>query len=424
MEPNNPLGWLSRWASEDPDRTAVVTSGGEVSYHQLYDMVQVRASVLRSVVAPGFVAPVQVRLDLPSVVEVFSIAAAGAVPLPHDGTAEWSPVDASDDHICVGTSGSSGTSRIVRISGSNIAAAVAASRKRLDTDETDRWLLCLPIHHVAGLSVLWRSFEAGGSVALAPFDPNLAAFIEMVRPTIASMVPTMLHRLLLTRPDVVAGIPRTLVGGAHLSGVLAAKAEEEGVGLLATYGATETTSQVATGVPDPEMPSLVGEPLSGFRVSIRHPDGSLTPSGEVGRIAIDGPAVSPGYLGDVPRAGAWVSGDMGSMDSAGRLHVHGRFDDMVVTGGENVFLGVVADAVRSCEGVDDAFACGVPDVEWGTAVVMVYSGPRSSAAIESEIRDQLPAPAIPRRWVKVNELPQLSNGKHDRRAIHQIAKSG
>ena len=170
MEPNNPLGWLNRWASEDPDRTALATSGGEVSYHQLHDMVQMRASVLRSIVTAGFVEPIPVRVDLASVVEVLATAMAGAVPMPHDGTVDPGPVDASSDHICVGTSGSSGARRIVRITEANIAAAVEASRQRLETDETDRWLLCLPIHHVAGLSVLWRSFEAGGSVAMAPFD--------------------------------------------------------------------------------------------------------------------------------------------------------------------------------------------------------------------------------------------------------------
>ena len=237
------------------------------------------------------------------------------------------------------------------------------------------------------------------------------------------MVPTMVHRLLLTRPDVAALIPRTLVGGAHLSGMLAAKAKQEGVRLRATYGATETTSQVATGVPDPEMPALVGEPLAGFDVSIRSPDGSIVDVGEVGRIAVDGPAVSPGYLGDGPRTRAWISEDMGSRDSAGRLHVHGRFDDMVVTGGENVFLGSVADVIREATGVDDAYVCGVPDDEWGTAVVAVFAGSRASEGLESEVKDLLPAHAVPKRWIRVNQLPYLSNHKHDRAAIKALVDS-
>lgn len=423
MAPEIPVRWLESWADTDPDRTAVVTPEGDVSYRALSDLVHGRAAVLKASESPGEVIPIPVHLDLASIVEVLAVSAIGATPLPFADVAPT--VDGgsrSDAAICLATSGSSGHHRVVRLTSANIEAAVLASRIRLRNEAADRWLLCLPLHHVGGLSVLWRSLESGGSIAMAPFDIGLPRFMSIAKPTIASMVPTMVYRLLRADPDDLAALRFILVGGARTSPDLLVTAHNAGVSLVRSYGSTETTSQVATGEPggDP-FATHVGPPLDGIDVTIVGDDATPVLPGVAGQITVSGFVVSPGYLGEPDRIGPLNTGDVGSLDHSGRLTVHGRTDDRVVSGGENVFLSVVSDAVRSLDGVHDAVAVGIPDPEWGTVVAVVVAATRPVAALDNETRELLSPHEVPKRWAVVDEIPLLENGKHDLVAVRAIA---
>ncbi len=421
-----PVRWLETWAETDPDRIALVTPEGEVTYKTLADLVHGRTELIASGLTRGDVVPIRSRLDLSTVVTLLATSAVGGVPMPYvdevPDIALQSPTDAA---MCVVTSGSSGRQRIVRLTSRNIEAAVLASRVRLRNDADDRWLLCLPLHHVGGLSVLWRSFEAGGSVAMAPFDPGLPRFMAAARPTLASMVPTMVYRLLRADPDDLASLRFTLVGGARTTPELLTSANRAGVALVRSYGSTETTSQIATSEPggDP-VATHVGPPLDGVEVSIVGEDRREVLPGTIGEITVAGHIVSPGYLAEPDRVGPLFTGDLGSIDHSGRLSVHGRVDDRIVSGGENVFLSTVSDAVDSIDGVVDALAVGVADPEWGTAVVVVAESTRSVQALDLHARELLRPHEVPKRWVIVDSLPLLPNGKHDLAAVHDIARHG
>jgi o-succinylbenzoate---CoA ligase len=119
-----------------------------------------------------------------------------------------------------------------------------------------------------------------------------------------------------------------------------------------------------------------------------------------------------------------MTGDLGSVDHSGRLTVHGRVDDRIVTGGENVFLTTVADAVHSIDGVVDAVAVGLADPEWGTAVAVVVETSRSTAALDAHAREVLLPHEVPKRWIVVDSIPLLENGKHDLVAVRDIASRG
>jgi O-succinylbenzoic acid--CoA ligase len=276
---------------------------------------------------------------------------------------------------------------------------------------------------VGGLSVLWRTFEIGGSLVLAPFDGALPALMKRAKPTIASLVPTMVFRLLDSDPSLLSDMRLVLVGGAAVSATLLEDAARHGVRLAPTYGMTETTSQIATaaiGSDDEEAswPPL-GVVLDGFTVSIVSDTGEDVATGTSGRILVDGPAVSAGYLGLPDRTGAFETNDVGRLDSHGRLTVVGRSDEVIVSGGENVSLPNVAAVVGAFDGVVHAVAVALPDDEWGTIIGVMVEGSADESSLSAAATSELAPHERPKRWVVVDTIPTLETGKPDRGAVRR-----
>jgi O-succinylbenzoic acid--CoA ligase len=208
-----------------------------------------------------------------------------------------------------------------------------------------------------------------------------------------------------------------LLGGAAAQRALVERGLEAGLPILQTYGMTETCSQVATVIPGEAVESLgsVGRPLPGVSLS--------TGEAGAGEIVVSGPIVSPGYLGEPDRRGDHHTGDMGYFDEYGRLVVLCRVDDMVVTGGENVYPQHVADLLGRSRFVSTVEVVAVPDPEWGQALVAIVMGEESALPrLQRWAADWLPRHEIPKDWIFVNEMPMLSNGKVDRTALAEIAR--
>lgn len=417
----NPSDWIDRWADEAPERTALWLGDGSVTYGQLRDLIHARTRSAHGEFDDGEVVPTLVRLDLASIVEVFAISSLGAVPLPSTTTPFPRPgaAHALGAVVAVATSGSSGAKRVVPLTMANLASSVEASRRRLGTGADDSWLLTLPIDHIAGLAILFRTFEAGGTAIVSAFGSDTAGIIDRTRPTVASLVPTMVYRLLETDPASLARIGTVLVGGGPLRASITDRAKEEGVDLVATYGSTETSSQVATMARGERFrrPGYVGLPLDGFTVGI---EPGTAGDERTGTILVDGPAVFGGYLGEPARDGPHRSGDIGHLDDDGALTVLGRIDDLIVSGGENVSLVGVADALSGFPGVSDVATAALEDEEWGSVIGAVVVTDRSIDSLRDEARDRLETPMVPRRWIVTDHIPQLENGKHDRAAIDSL----
>jgi O-succinylbenzoic acid--CoA ligase len=308
----------------------------------------------------------------------------------------------------------------------NVAAAVESSQKRIGNSAADRWLLCLPLSHVAGLSIVWRSLAAGGCVVLhAGFDPvAVAGDLRSGRANMVSLVPTMLRRILHADPAPLAGIDVVLLGGAPAEPELITRAASAGLPVLQTYGMTETCSQVATVAPGETRSALgtVGRPLDGFSVTIRGDDDRAPDPGAIGEIVVDGPAVSPGYLGEAPRHGPHRTGDLGYLDPSGRLVVVGRLDDVIITGGENVYPDAVAAVVAALPGVRQCVVFGAPDEEWGEIVMAaVEVDDACDLDLAEAVKEHLHDYEVPKRWLEVPRMPLLANGKVDRDALETIA---
>lgn len=409
----DPAEHVSHHASAAPLRPALRFPEGVVTYGELDAAVDAAAD---GTYERGALVRIGITSDLGGIAKLLAVHRAGSVPLPVPGDATAEPLgEAPDAAVVVSTSGSGGAARAVPLTAGNLAAATEASALRLGTGGDDVWLLCLPLHHVAGLSVLWRTFAAGGSaLVLDRFDAGRAAAALRGDVTVASFVPTMARRVLDVGGRFV-GVRAVLVGGGAVPDDLIVAGAEAGLPLLATYGMTETASQVATVAPGETAASLgtVGRPLPGMEVTVAA-DGELL---------VDGPAVFAGYVGDRRRVGPHRTGDVGSFDAEGRLIVSGRLDDMIVTGGENVHPAHVESVLESHPAVSAAVVFGVPSEEWGREVSAVVAGEVSSAELHRWVRGRLAPHEVPKRLAVERSLPMLPSGKVDRSAVQESWRS-
>lgn len=318
---------------------------------------------------------------------------------------------AADVPWVVFTSGSLGEAKGVRLTASNVEAAVSASRQRLGNGPEDRWLCVLPLFHVGGLSILWRQGEAAAPVVLHDgFDADMAVeALETV--TFASLVPVMLRRI-LEGGHTWRNDPVVLVGGAGVDDELLLAAREAGLRAVRTYGMTETCSQIATAAPDDPIDGTAGLPLAGAQVRVTVEGRSVV--GAVGLIEVRGPMVSPGYVGDPGRsADAWTSTrDLGILEPDGRIVVVGRADAVVVSGGHNVHPLEVERLLARNPTIRASRVYGVDDEVWGSRLVAEVESESTTDALADWAAAHLPPSHRPREWLIVEHVDgKLSGGR-------------
>lgn len=339
---------------------------------------------------------------------------------------EIAAVDDAAPLAFLSTSGSTGTPRLVELSRRALLASVQASARNLGWERQDRWLLCLPLAHTGGLSIVLRSLVARRTLLL--FEPGprgvlgeLPRLLQVAqRATLMSLVPSVLSALLDAGFTAPPSLRAVLLGGAGCSPELAARAHDAGVPLLTSYGLTETGSQVVTRRYDERYQPL---PAQGGVVSSGH----ALPGVELrlldGTIALRSPSLFTGYVG-APASptdpDGWLrTNDRGELGPDGELYVRGRSDDVIVTGGENVDPLEVEAALCALPGVRAACVFGTPSERFGEVVtaLVVASDPElgDPAVLGRLLSGQLARHKCPRRARLVPELPLTRSGKVDRR---------
>jgi o-succinylbenzoate---CoA ligase len=303
--------------------------------------------------------------------------------------------------LVVETSGSTGMPKRVLLPREAVLASVAATTGRLGGE--GRWALVLPPTYVAGVQVVVRSLVAGHQPVLDGWADGQGGA------RFTSLVPTQLHRLLDSSTDVaaLAAMDAVLLGGGPIPGGLRQRAEAAGIRVVATYGMAETCGGCV----------YDGYPLDGIALAV----------GGDGRIRIGGPTLFAGYDGDAAATaevladGWFLTSDAGRLDEDGRLHVLGRLDDVVVSGGVNVPTHAVAARLREHPDVVDAAVVGVPDEEWGSRVVAFVVGELDIETARAWVAEVHPRTWAPRQVVVRDTLPQLPNGKVDRLTLQARA---
>jgi O-succinylbenzoic acid--CoA ligase len=344
------------------------------------------------------------RVDVESVVELLAVPMTGATAVvvapgrpDTDSLIDQALSDRRPAHTILFTSGSSGEPKGVRLSSANWEAAARSSVDHLGHGPGQRWLCVLPLHHVGGLSIIYRAVFSGGAVVLET-DPDIAAgWLDRVE--WASLVPTQLYRILSKRTDVYTSSPKVLLGGGPADSRLVERGLAAGLDVLATFGMTETTSQVATA----QRPGGPLMPLPGVDIEVD----------DTSRIQVRGATVMLGYVGEEELDGEFLTSDRGRIHSDGSLQVLGRADRVIITGGEKVDPSSVESLVAGQRGVSEVAVLGIPDPEWGERVVAIFVGDAHPAELAAALRPSLPAYAIPKQWVRVEALPRTDLGKVD-----------
>ncbi|HHH13629.1 MAG TPA: hypothetical protein ENJ98_05280 [Thiolapillus brandeum] len=338
--------------------------------------------------------------------------ASGPSPVPYDPS-DPGFAPSRRVQLLISTSGSQGSPRLVALTGGNLRAAAAAANRLLAFGAGDRWLLCLPLHHVAGVSVVLRAWLAGAGVVLqAPFSPGaLLRRLERRDVTHLSLVPTQLHRLLQHEPGFrpPPELRVVLLGGAPADPALVQRALALGWPLCPSYGLTEAASQVATLFPPPARWSagLAGRPLPHLEVAL---------AGD-GRIRIRGESVAPWVLEAeaahalADGAGWFTTGDLGTLDGEGRLTVLGRADEVIISGGEKIHPAVLEAELARCPGIDEVAVVGLEDETWGSRVVACYRGAWPEARVARWAGERLRGAFRPRAFHRVARLPRNALGK-------------
>jgi O-succinylbenzoic acid--CoA ligase len=381
-----------------------------------------------SAAAGGTAGPEPLRLRIVQPSEVAGALAASLsggppiAPLPADPIEQEraitmfqpsQPVTEAEAAAVVATSGSTGVPKGVVLSRQAIRASVEAMRIRLGG--AGDWALALPTHYIAGLMVLARACLDGTRAVPVRSDlsnlPQAADTLTQRR--YISLVPAQLDKG-LRRDDVteaLASFSAVLIGGAPASIRLVERARDAGIRVVTTYGMSETCGGCV----------VDGDPLSGVAVGLA----------EDGRILIESSTLFSGYrLRPDLTAEALVDGRLRTHDrgcwKAGKLVVRGRMDDIVITGGHKVDLSDVEQSVQrwAAEGDATVAVLGVPDPVWGTTVIAVSDAPGSLKDLQAVVRESLPAYAVPRELIYLDQLPRLISGKPDRITIRSMIMNG
>ena len=435
--------WLAQRAETCPDRTALIAAGLSLDYAELE---RESTAAARRLAAQGVRRGAVVALELPAgvdhVVLLHALMKLGAVAYPlnvrlsrrelETELARAEPMAVISDagdltateadlpllgehdldaiHCRILTSGTAGHPRPIGLTYGNHLWSAVGSAFNLGVDPGDRWLCCLPLYHVGGLSIVMRSVIYGtGVVVHDGFDVDrIADSLERDGVTLLSLVTTQLLRLLDAGVDL-SGPRAILVGGGPVAVEALEEATARGATVVQTYGLTEAASQVTTLAPQDAQGKLgsAGRPLLTTHLRIRG-----------GEILVQGPTVAPRCLDE----DGWLhTGDLGRIDEDGFLYVEDRLGDVIVSGGENVLPAEVEDVLLRHPAVADAAAVGRADSEWQEAVAAVVVLREGADATAEELRrhcaDALAGFKVPKRFEFVGELPRTASGKLLRREL-------
>ncbi len=362
---------------------------------------------------------------------------------------DW-PMDPDATAVQLYTSGTSGPPKAAVLRHRNLVSYVFGTVEFASAGPDEAHIMAVPPYHVASVAAQLSQIYSGRRIVPLPrFDPE--AWIDLARDqhaTHAMLVPTMLARIvdaLDRRGETLETVRFVSYGGGKSHRAVVERALEvfPAAGFSHAYGLTETSSTVCVMGPDDHRRwaasddpaerarlASAGRPLPGVEVTVRCGDGTEAETGAAGEIWVRGEQVAGEYSEDgshLDTDGWFYTRDSGHLDADGYLWVHGRNDDIIIRGGENMSPGEIEDALLAHPAVVDAAAFGVPSREWGeeVAVCVVARSPAPAAdELRELVRTRLRSSRVPALVEFVDALPYNDTGKLLRRELRSRYAAG
>ncbi|MCB0947713.1 MAG: long-chain-fatty-acid--CoA ligase FadD2 [Mycobacterium sp.] len=346
------------------------------------------------------------------------------------------PKVTKNSSIIILTSGTTGTPKGANRSAPPSLAPIGGVLSSVPFKAAEVTSLPAPMFHALGFLHATIAMMLGSTLVLRRrFKPaTVLADIEKNRATAMIVVPVMLSRLLdelektTPKPDL-SSLRIVFVSGSQLGAELATRALKDlGPVIYNLYGSTEVAFASIAGPQHLSInPATVGPVVKGMKVKILDDNGDEVPQGQIGRIFVGNFFPFEGYTGGGGKQiidGLLSSGDVGYFDENGLLYVSGRDDEMIVSGGENVFPAEVEDLLSGHPDVIEATAIGVEDKDWGARlrcfVVKAEGSEIDEDTIKAYVKDNLARYKVPREVVFLDELPRNPTGKILKRELRDM----
>lgn len=333
----------------------------------------------------------------------------------------------SSGEILIPTGGTTGNLRFARHSWKSLSAAAEPFARHFEVNSINN-LCVLPLFHISGLIQVVRAINTGGKFVPADWKRLENGEIPQIGDGFfLSLVPVQLRRL-IGQPDLLPWLRKAkalLIGGAATPAPLIEKAAKLRLPLSLSYGSTETAAMVSAQKPGNFLTGdrSSGTPLPHAKIEILDDFGQPVPARSEGFVSIKATSLFCGYIPENEKSvSPWSSGDLGHIDEKGNLHIAGRSDSIIITGGEKVLPAEVERALIDSGKISDIIVLGIPDSEWGEAVAAVYTSEkdRSPSELKEALAGKLAPYKIPKKWRSVKEIPRTAHGKIDRKAIDEL----
>ena len=329
------------------------------------------------------------------------------------------------------SSGSTGYPKCVQITFNNLYSSFISSNSLINHTPKDIWFASLPFFHIGGFSIFTRSLLSGCSLHLAK-DLSLKSLvknIKIINPSLISLVPTMLDKLINKNISKFKNLRMIFIGGGHSTELLFMKALKKKYPIVIVYGATETSSMVTSILSYDLIDNFnsVGKPLPGVKITLMNSYGKECKIGEVGEIVIKSKSVAKGYfrpkenMGSAIRRAKFYTNDLGKYDDNGNLILIGRKDDIVISGGENFNLSEIESFISTSLEIRDCCCVKINDYKWGQSYILFISKKVNKHYTENNIKTLLNNKfskfKLPKKILFIDNIPRNEMGKVNKETL-------
>ncbi len=326
------------------------------------------------------------------------------------------------------SSGSTGEPKLVQLTFNNFYNSFLSSNEFIEHSQDDIWLASLPFYHVGGFSIITRSLLGGCIIAIPNSlkENDLLEAFDKFNPSLISLVPTMLQKILEKKIKPWKNLRIVFIGGGPATEKTIMESLEIKFPITIVYGSTETSSMVAFCSKEnlKQNGFSVGKPFRNVKFKIVDENRKELKNNKIGEIIIQSDSVAKSYYKNDKAKDLqnriYYTNDLGKIDDKGNLHIVGRKDDIIISGGENISIKQVENLVSQNFHLKNITAIGIKDEKWGQSFVLVIESD-GDEKLQNEIREylktKLASYKLPKKILFTDKFPKTELGKIKKREL-------